>query len=326
MNQKTSERQLRLDYVDLAKCAAILLVVAGHIIQCYFAKGEEEPLYSFIYGFHMPLFFLLSGYVMGVTRQKLQRQSFLNWLLHKMQTLLLPYIVWRLFIYRFIDPAGHSPLDVDALRLLIENSRSDGAWFLMSLFCIQVVCYPVLRFNKLFTWGIPVLFLVVGHLLGGSWYYFNPYHYASFLAGYVLYLFQDRVIRPDVASFAAICFVVFEIVYPNPIILTLSISISLLYVCKRVCGISKYRSSLFYKEGVLIGRNTLSIYLLHVLIVFPVALLHIDFSCFRQTPILLITLAISVFVSLVCVGIAKIVEFFPILNFILFGKVSKGLA
>ncbi len=323
MNQITSESQSRLDYVDLAKCVAILLVVAGHIVQCFFARGENEPLHAFIYGFHMPLFFLLSGFVMGVTQQRLRQQSFWDWLLHKILTLLLPYVVWRLFVYRFVDPAGESSIDMDAIRLLIRNSRSGGAWFLMSLFCIQVVCYPIVRYKKLYAWCIPFLLLVVGHFLGGSWYYCNPYHYVSFLAGYVFYLYQDRLIRPDVASFALICFIVFEIVYPNPIILTFSISISLLYACKRFCGIPNYRSSLLYKGGMLIGRNTLAIYLLHVLIVFPVVMQHLDISFFRQTPILIITLAISVLVPLICVGITKIVEFFPILSLILFGKISK---
>lgn len=310
----------RLDYVDLAKGCAILLVVAGHLIQCYCSKGEKEPLHAFIYGFHMPLFFLLSGFVMGITQNKLQQQPFWKWLLHKMQTLLLPYIVWKLFVYRYIDPAIQAPLDLEALKMLIIKPGEGGAWFLMSLFCIQVVCYPIFRFNRIYTWGIPLLLLVIGYLFGGSWYYCNPYHYLCFLAGFIYYKYHDKLLNPYIASVAIVCFIVFEIVYPNPFLLTLSIAISLLYACKQICTIPACSESVFFKGGLLIGRNTLAIYLLHVLIVFPVVLQHIDISSYRQTPILIITLFISFIVSLMCVGIAKITEFFPILNLVLFGK------
>ena len=41
--------------IDIAKGIGILLVVFGHL-----TVGKQN-VYSFIYSFHMPLFFLLSG-------------------------------------------------------------------------------------------------------------------------------------------------------------------------------------------------------------------------------------------------------------------------
>mgnify|MGYP002623631565 CR=1 FL=1 len=234
----------RLEYVDYAKGVMILLVVVGHICQYYFGRGKYEPMYGFIYSFHMPLFFLLSGYVVGVTQKRIQSQTFRKWLGHKVQTLLVPFAVWGLFIYRFIDPVGSAPLDIEALRLLVVSPDNNGAWFLISLFCIQVVCYPVFRYDKPWAWAVPIMFVVAGTVLGGSFFYCNPYHYASFLAGYLFFKYKDWILRDDVATTALLLFVTAEILHPNPLPCTLTAGVALLYMC--------YRASL-NGGGVILG-------------------------------------------------------------------------
>lgn len=326
MTQLVTNKTIRLDYIDLAKGVMILLVVAGHIIQCYFIRGEQEPLHAFIYGFHMPLFFLLSGYVMGVTQLKMQQQPYLKWLGRKVQTLLIPYVVWRLFVYRFIDPSGHPPLDLEALRMLIHNSLDGGTWFLMSLFCIQFVCYPVFKFDKIWAWVVPIGFLAVGMLLGGDFFYCNPYHYLSFLAGFAIFKYKDRVLRPEVATLGFALFFLFELIYPNPIFLTISLALVLLYICMQIQDVYEGKVKPYlYKRMSLIGQYTMAIYLLHVLLVFPIVMQNIDVSSYRQTPILVITIVISFLVALICVGIAKAIAFLPLMNFILFGKKIKNV-
>lgn len=46
----------RIEYIDVAKGVAILLVVVGHV------SSLPAPIKSSLYSFHMPLFFLLSGF------------------------------------------------------------------------------------------------------------------------------------------------------------------------------------------------------------------------------------------------------------------------
>ena len=45
----------RIDYMDILKALAIIAVVIGHC-------DSPHPLYNFIYLYHMPLFFFISGY------------------------------------------------------------------------------------------------------------------------------------------------------------------------------------------------------------------------------------------------------------------------
>ncbi len=314
----TKNKASRLFYVDLAKGIMILLVVSGHIIQCYFSRAEKEPLHSFIYSFHTPLFFLICGYVMGLTQKKLQARSFKQWFLSKVQTLLLPYVVWRLLVYRFIDPVLPSPFSLDSLISLVDGSKEGGAWFLGALFCIQVVCYPIFRYEKLYTWIIPVSFLIVGNLLGGSFFYFNIYHYFGFLFGFIIYKYRNYILRTDVATIALLVFILSCLIYPNPSILTASAGMVLIYVCQQIDDLQRH--SWLSKRIAEFGLYSLTIYLIHVLIVFPVSNVGIDVSIFRQTPILIICLIIAFGVSTLCVYISKLIEFFPMLNFILFGK------
>lgn len=45
----------RIDQMDILKALAIIAVVIGH-------SGSPSPIYNFIYLYHMPLFFFISGY------------------------------------------------------------------------------------------------------------------------------------------------------------------------------------------------------------------------------------------------------------------------
>lgn len=53
----TDAKKNRVEYVDIAKAFAIFLVVLGH------PRPVEDygSLEQFLYAFHMPLFFMLSG-------------------------------------------------------------------------------------------------------------------------------------------------------------------------------------------------------------------------------------------------------------------------
>lgn len=102
----------RIEYIDYAKCIAILLVVSGHIIQCFYILGTKDSLFTFIYSFHMPLFFFLSGYVAQITRERSFAKGVFPYLVRKMETLLVPFLVWSLLINRYIDilPPPHIPI------------------------------------------------------------------------------------------------------------------------------------------------------------------------------------------------------------------------
>ena len=71
----------RIEYIDIAKGVAIILVLLGHIETC------PAGLKSSIYSFHMPLFFILSGYFMkeGTELRLLAKKLF--------KSLMVPYLI-----------------------------------------------------------------------------------------------------------------------------------------------------------------------------------------------------------------------------------------
>jgi len=77
--------QQRTQWVDAAKGVGILLVIAGHV------WWQPGPVHQFIYSFHMPLFFLLSGYMV-------RPQPTGTLLVRQRRSLLVPFAIFSLLL------------------------------------------------------------------------------------------------------------------------------------------------------------------------------------------------------------------------------------
>lgn len=60
----------RIQWPDLLKAFAIILVVIGHVVSTYDSRGYNAPIALWIYSFHMPLFMMLSGMFFKYTLDK----------------------------------------------------------------------------------------------------------------------------------------------------------------------------------------------------------------------------------------------------------------
>jgi fucose 4-O-acetylase-like acetyltransferase len=71
----TGASSVSSERLDVAKCVFILLVCAGHLCEPFY-KIQNKPTQAFmhvIYGFHVPAFVLISGYVSGDLNAKRRR-------------------------------------------------------------------------------------------------------------------------------------------------------------------------------------------------------------------------------------------------------------
>lgn len=124
----------RIDWLDIAKCLAISLVVVGHLLQNRVAIYDENLIFKLIYMFHMPLFF----YIAGITCQIKLPQGFLSNIANSSKRLLIPFFIWYL-----IPPLYLSTLSLDisntvaSLQKLYQHP-DNGLWFLWVLFIYQV--------------------------------------------------------------------------------------------------------------------------------------------------------------------------------------------
>lgn len=121
----------RIDWLDILKGIAIILVVLGHI-PCV---GDREAfLNRLIYSFHMDLFFALAGYTAALSYCKTNKAF--TFIKKRILTLLVPYIAWcalRVFVF----DAGNASSMESFFELLRMGSGT--LWFIPALFVVQLV-------------------------------------------------------------------------------------------------------------------------------------------------------------------------------------------
>ena len=161
----------RVDYLDVAKGIAILSVVVGHTFSAY---DPGSLMNKFIYSFHMPLFFLLSGYFY-------RQQEFKPALIKKVKNLLVPYLVVNgarclagLIKYGFsatvltnyFFPALYGNGSTPKIELSLFDVKIVGmTWFLIAMFFCQVIYLCLDEFAR--KYEIPMWMLVLAVAFAG---------------------------------------------------------------------------------------------------------------------------------------------------------------
>ncbi len=134
--------------IDVLKGLGMLLVIIGH-------TTNDKTLFSFIYSFHMPLFFFISGILFNPTKY----DTLKTLLVSKVKTLLIPYVFFFFITYfywliieknlRSIDVSWYKPLIglfygvEDGTGYLINNTV---LWFLPALFTTEILFYSIFKF------------------------------------------------------------------------------------------------------------------------------------------------------------------------------------
>lgn len=123
----------RIEYIDIFKAIGIICMIMGHI-------GFGGKFNYFIHAFHMPMFFIISGYLYKKT---FNTKQFLK---KKIKTLLIPYflfgiisyVIWILFNLKNVSI---SPL-LSLISINTENLPIAGAlWFLTALFFAEIIYF-----------------------------------------------------------------------------------------------------------------------------------------------------------------------------------------
>lgn len=135
----------RLAWLDYAKAIGIVLVVFGHASRSIERTGglvwsdTLQSLDSVIYTFHMPLFFLIAGYVAGLQKHQAPASfaKSLWW------GIAVPYFVWSaiwICLKVMLPDAANVPLDLSVLSQILWQPV-EHLWFLYHLFYIRLGWY-----------------------------------------------------------------------------------------------------------------------------------------------------------------------------------------
>jgi len=139
----------KLEWLDVAKGLGIILVVAGHSI---IDGGPYAAARGVIYTFHMPLFFILSGYTV-------KNGEFWPYMLKKLQGLIVPYTAYLFLIglpvAYFSHASKHKSFPIEFLSYFYGGAHlvtyMTVFWFVTCLFfALLLFQYILTKFKNLF--------------------------------------------------------------------------------------------------------------------------------------------------------------------------------
>jgi len=158
-----------LKWIDIAKAIGIIAVVLGH--------GGHELAHHYTYWFHMPLFFILSGFLYKPLDSL---GDLTNWIRKRAVRLLLPYLTFGIIIYFYIEFKNGFTLTSfieDLYDLMYGGMVMSGLvtvfWFITCLFITQIVFAFIDLIIKpnVIKISIIILLYLTAHLYAA---YYNP--------------------------------------------------------------------------------------------------------------------------------------------------------
>lgn len=176
----------RLVWVDAAKGAGILLVLLGHVPRPVMREQYAwiDFMYYFIYNFHMPLFFFLSGIVYGCNAEKQRKKSCVVFLKEKIRSLMLPWLSYTVLLYALVClgnllpgvsgvMSGSGMAFMEADIYLAEciggmNPYSTHLWYIYTLFFVQLLVFAADKIYCLFWEGKQKYLLYISGVLALS--------------------------------------------------------------------------------------------------------------------------------------------------------------
>ena len=163
----------REDWIDYLRGIAILLMIIGH-------TSVYDPIRMWIYGFHMPLFFMISGLLFNKT--KWHAVGYRQFLITRVKNYLIPYFLWcgicflinlPMLYYTYRDDNFPSAL-LQNLGWIATSVRVDGVflpqnctplWFLTCLFLSQQVFYWLLKCKPVWQFVLCGVFIAINYIM-----------------------------------------------------------------------------------------------------------------------------------------------------------------
>lgn len=166
----------RILFADIARIYGVALVFYGHIIESYMKAGSPVAAvhYKFVYSFHMPLFFILSGYI---AKEHLTNIEFSLYLKNKVASRLVPYLFLSilLIIPTFWTTGFTVGLELPTVEGYVKGIAATvlagfpyfniPTWFLICLFVVEMMHYAT---SKFLTSNSKIILIASGYYLIGS--------------------------------------------------------------------------------------------------------------------------------------------------------------
>lgn len=285
----------RLEWADIAKGIGIILVVFAHTLIPKLRDASEgvKFIWIFIYNFHMPLFFFISGWLFERNIDRYTDKA--KFIGGKARLLMLPYLVFSLFAYAVVFVSLKIPALAGVLSgggygaptaksmilgiLFYFNHIDQHLWFVYSLFIVFLVNEILPRLMR----AKPILLVLLALYVSKAFIRYPAI--LDYTASDLLFFSLARVMccekknivagTPLRFTAAAVVFLTANIVYSYFYVngMPQGVLKILLYITRTVCSvagivtvcsvsdfIAKTRASGFFKKA---GMYSYDIYLMH---------------------------------------------------------------
>ena len=135
MAEKLPRMMERKYWIDWAKVFGIYLVVLGHSLD------GSMLLWKWIYSFHMPFFFMISGYL-----DKAPNTDIVGYIKKTSKRLLIPYLLFgTISIFANTQMTDTHNVITDGIKLLVGRPSyfASSLWFVFSLFEVKILSATV---------------------------------------------------------------------------------------------------------------------------------------------------------------------------------------
>lgn len=194
----------RVGYFDLAKGVLMIFIVMIHM------GGVGVHIYpEFVWMFNLPAFFIISGYFFK------PEESFGKFTKHKIQQLLIPYIVCLIPVFLYV--IAWAFLKDTSINYSYSNRsvHNDPSWFIFSLFIIFLEYYFIRKIHNVYIqFGIVILLALAGTYLPSDGIDIKVLNAMQYLIYFWIgakwrELKWDNIIFNKVL--AAVCFIIFAV-------------------------------------------------------------------------------------------------------------------
>ena len=145
----------RIQWIDIVKGIAILCMLWGH-------SSPASPFKDWIYSWHMPIFFVICGYLRGRDTSSITWENLIIFLKKRWHNLVIPYILFGVILIVFYDILhllSHTTLEyLNNVWKLASLQGINSLWFLPVYFMAELL-FVLMPKNR--NAGILVLFLFI---------------------------------------------------------------------------------------------------------------------------------------------------------------------
>lgn len=164
-NVLPEKEKKRITWVDTAKGIGVFLVVLGHL----WYRSPHEIINQMIYSFHMPMFFVLSGFLFDINNKT--KSEFIK---RKAFNLLVPatlFVIMTIPLYIY-QTGGGKAFSVSKF-FYIDGlvAFNDPCWFFFALFEVFVIV-SLLGLQKKSTYRVCIIGIAF-FLVGAALYYYD---------------------------------------------------------------------------------------------------------------------------------------------------------